>query len=367
MNKKNILIPIGICLICLGTILTIVTINFKKEKKRNSNYSKDSIIIRYYPSYNIATAEAINSIKPFVDEVRIELKGEEKAKVLEFVSNVKQTDFNFDECDCVYMVDQYEIIVNDKDKYSMGNEFGKKDDITFEIPKEIDEYISNIISDYVKKNIYKSITANKITIEIDGEKIELEDQNDIDNILEYKYFEVHEKEDYKKYDGGPRGIIELDDTKIYLYGNINYISNGNNSTYAIFNNSKGDDLITTAKRILNNNNMNIKEKLKTNTIEIEYKNNKYSIDDEEKIEEIYNEITDFTYSRYNYLEGMSEDTSFTSDDIKVIINDCRFYIPGNSSWGSRFFVDEDGSLYDVGELINSSFEKYVKEAINYDE
>ena len=368
MNKKNILIPIGICLICLGFILTLITMHFKNEKKLNSNYNKDSIIIRYYPSYNIATAEAINSKKTFIDEVKIELSGKKKEKVSKFLSSIKTFKEDLSSCDdCLYMTDQYEIIANKK-KYSMGDEYGVLEDKYFKISEEFNNYMTNIISDYNNKNVYKTINAKKVELKIDNEVLELDDQVDIERILNYKYIIVHEDEDYKIYDGGPKGIITLDNnTKIYLYGKICYISSKELSTYVIFENRDYKDLIETAKELINNNKMNLKEKLKTDNIKIDYKNNTYNITDKDKIEKIYKEIIYFRYSNYNYLRSMTEENLNNEDNIKISINKCRYYIPIDPSYGSRFFVDENGTLYDVGELMNSYFEKTIKEDVNYEE
>lgn len=63
---------------------------------------------------------------------------------------------------------------------------------------------------------------------------------------------------------------------------------------------------------------------------------------------------------------MSED-SFDENDIKIYVNNIKYIIPGDSGYGSRFYVDEYGKLYDVSGLHNSNLEKYFKELVNYDE
>ena len=63
---------------------------------------------------------------------------------------------------------------------------------------------------------------------------------------------------------------------------------------------------------------------------------------------------------------MSE-SDFDDNDIKIYVNTAKYIIPGDIGYGSRFYVDEDGKLYDVSGLENNELEKYFKELVNYDE
>lgn len=362
-----IILLLVVCLLTNNLLNKKDTIKPTPIEKENTNYIfKDKInkvSIRYFPGYNIGSAEAINREEVFVDEVSFELTGDLKEEAIRFFSKATPTTFNFHDCNCKYAVDYYEIYLNDNIKVSMGDEFGMYKKELFDIPKTFTNSIRNTMNKYNNENIYKNITGNKATIEIDNKKTEL-DEVELEKLLKYKYFEVHSKEDYHTYDGGPKGVIYLDDIKIYLYGNISYISNGSNSTYAIFTSNNKKDLDDFVKILIDNKNLDIKNKIKTDNIKIEYKNKKYNIDDKETIDKIYSELIELNYGKYNYLENISE-KDFTNDDIKVIINNCKYYIPGSVNWGSRFFVDENNDIYDVSELSNTFTEKYIKKLINY--
>ena len=156
--------------------------------------------------------------------------------------------------------------------------------------------------------------------------------------------------------------------KIYLYGSIiGYIESDNINSFVYLVSPNKMDLYDFINTIDYNKEMNLKSLLDVNVIKINYKNNTYEIKDKDKIEEITKELLYLKYSRPSYIFGMSEDTSFNSNDIKVIFDKSRYYIPGDKNWGSRFFVSDNDIMYDVLNLTSSKMEKYVKELINYNE
>ncbi|MBR4177858.1 MAG: hypothetical protein IKR57_00750 [Bacilli bacterium] len=365
MKKRIIMIAIIIILI-IG-ILAILYFNNRGEHIDNIN----KITIKFYPGYNIATAEGINDITKngnYVDEVRFDLTGEDFKKAKKFFSNIKQTNFDFETCDCVYMMDEYEVYLNDNIKISMGDEFGIKDDITFEIPEDFSDFMYNLILNYSDKNIYKSLISNTLSINKDGVITEITDKNEIDTILHYKYFIVNNHEDFTSYDKGPQVTLILDNnTKVYLYGGImGYIESPEENTFIVFLENK-ISIYKYIENIFENRKLNLKVKLNVDVIKVEYKENTYEITDKNKIEEITKELLTFRHYRPNYILNMKEETSVSKEDIKIIFNNCRYYILGNKHYGNRYFVDENNVMYDVEGLISSNTEKYIKELVNYKE
>lgn len=101
-------------------------------------------------------------------------------------------------------------------------------------------------------------------------------------------------------------------------------------------------------------------------IKVTYKSKEYIIEDQNKIEELLKAFKNLGYRDYNYLKSMSE-SDFDDNDIKIYVNNTKYIIPGDVGYGSRFFGDEDGKLYDVSGLGNNELEKYFRELVNWEE
>ena len=174
MNKKNIIL-IGVCVILIVFCLAVVY----HLKGNDYNTEIKKIYIKYYPGYNIATAEGLNEINQngnYIDEVRIELTGEDFKKAEKFFSNIKPTTYDCSLFNCVHMMDAYEVYLNDNIKISMGDEFGFTPEFTFDITPEFNEFMTNIINDYSNKNIYKTISSENVSFVLNGSTYKVEDK-----------------------------------------------------------------------------------------------------------------------------------------------------------------------------------------------
>lgn len=372
MKKGIILTIIGVILL-MGCL--VIHYLYSDQNKSIIDVRIKDIEIDYYPGYNIATAEAINDLNKngnFVDEIKIKVTGDDFDNLSKLISELKVTDYDFSSCNCAYIMDEYLIVVNDEYTLSLGNEFGlyssSLDNKIFSVPKELDELISKKMNEYNNENLYKELKFTNAYIEENNSKIELSEE--LNKLKEYKYFLVNENDDYLNYDGGYKYIIVLDDnTKIYIYNsNIAYIDIPNElSSFVMFTSSNKTSIDRFVKNTVQNRKLDLSNKLKTNIIKVEYNDNNYNITDTNTINDAIEELKYLSYNNFPYLDNMTEESIINSGVIKIIINDCKYYIPTSVGIGNRYFIDKDGIIYDVGELTNTKFEKYVKELVGYKE
>lgn len=211
--------------------------------------------------------------------------------------------------------------------------------------------------------LFKSINSEKITIISDNEKLEVTDVEQLKEFSNYKYYVINASDEEFK-DEKVAYTLDLNNgTKINVYfasvlSSI-YYSNGSHE-YIYTGNL--EDLV---EKIFKNS----KVKMDTNNVDkikVTYKNKEYVIDDQNKVAELLKNFKNLEYRDYNYLKSMSE-LDFDDNDIKIYVNKGEYIIPGDIGYGSRFYVDENGKLYDISGLDNNNLEKYFKELVNYDE
>ncbi len=144
MEKKNIkygvILIVGV-FVCAGLFMNYIKngINVKKIEK---------VTIKYYPGYNISTAEGLNSVKYVVDPVSFELNNQDRETAIKFLSKIKPTKFNFKKCKCVYIMDEYEIYLNDTIKISIGEQYGTTDKFIFDVKEDFYNFIVEITEKY---------------------------------------------------------------------------------------------------------------------------------------------------------------------------------------------------------------------------
>ena len=256
-EKKIIILMISLfcLLIVLGITYNIIDSNIIKDVENNTTSESeeylikdkiDSITIKYYPNYNIGSAEAINSVnnETFIDPIYIKLDGENKKKYYDFLSRLKETKYDFKSSDVLYVLDYYQIIVNDNIIISMGYEFGYVNDTTFDVPRDIKELTDSIIEEYNEKYLYKSFEYKTGSYKLKEDKKYIDfNEEQLNHLSKFKYYYVHDNEDYNTYDGGYKYTLKLDDLLIYLYsGNIAYMKNVNEESYIIIESKDKEEL-----------------------------------------------------------------------------------------------------------------------------
>ena len=331
------------------------------------NQEIKSIVIKYYEGYNIATGDAISDTIPLntiklkdndFKEISDLIKALTKVKISE--NNEEYGHLRYD-----YICDYYKLEINDSFNILIGDKYGitEQDKEYFEVPEDLFNKVLEIVKKYNEENVYKSINSEKITIISDNEKLEVTDVEQLKEFSNYKYYVINASDEEFK-DEKVAYTLDLNNgTKINVYfasvlssiyysdGSHEYIYTGNLEDFVekIFKNSK-------VKMDTNN----------VDKIKVTYKNKEYVIDDQNKVAELLKNFKNLEYRDYNYLKSMSE-SDFDDNDIKIYVNKGEYIIPGDIGYGSRFYVDENGKLYDISGLDNNNLEKYFKELVNYDE
>ena len=190
-SLKKIVVVIALIVLLLGVTLLF---SLKKTSIKGSIINEDieKISIKYYPFYNIATAESFNELEEtgnYIDPVEFDLNSDDLKKVSAIINGLKETDFDFESCNCFYMMDMYELVLNDKYVLSMGDEFGflkENSEIIFDVPNDLKNIIDKIMLDYNEEKLYKKISSKKISVDIDNNVLNIKDQNAIDTINKYK-------------------------------------------------------------------------------------------------------------------------------------------------------------------------------------
>lgn len=332
------------------------------------NHEIQSIVIKYYEGYNIATGDAISDTIPLNT---IELKDKdltEMSNLIKTLTKVKisKNSEEYGHMQYDHICDYYKIEINDDVILLIGDEYGilEQNSAYFKVPEDLFNKVLEIVKKYNEENVYKSISSEKVTIISDNEKLEVTDAEQLKEISSCQYYAIiASNEEFK--DEKVAYTLDLNSgTKIDVYfasvlsciyypdGSHEYIYTGN--------------LEDVVKKIFENS----KVKMNTGNVEkikVTYKNKEYIIDDENKIAEILKDFKNLEYRDYNYLESMSE-SDFDDNDIKIYVNNSKYIISGgNIGYASRFYIDEDGKLYDIAGLGDNGLEKYFKELVNYDE
>lgn len=379
--KTAIIILCIIAILIIGIVIVIKCV-VKEDKTFSSNpnssgidqtdeegnyiYNEEikSITIKYYEGYNIATGDIISDTIPLNT---INLKSDdlnEVSKLIKVLTKVKYSkdDEIYSHIQYDYMCDNYELEINGNFIIYIGDQYGIVDEKNdyFKVPEELYNKISKIIQNYNEENLYKKINSTKITIISEQKKFEVTDGEQLSQLSNYQYYVINASDKDFETEEIAYTLDLNDGRKIDIYfasvlsciyyenGTHEYIYTGNLENYV--------------EKIFENSNV----KLNTNTVTsiiVTYKNKEYIIDNKDKISEILKEFKNLKYNDYDYLNSMSE-ANFDENDIKICVNNSKYIIPGNSSWGSRFYIDEDGKLYDVSGLYN--LEKYFKDLVNYD-
>ena len=369
-NKQiKISLKTAIIMVCIIIIFIIGIIAiFKYSISRNYIYNEEieSIVIKYYEGYNIATGNIISDTIPLN---QIELEINDLKEVSNLINNLTKVEYSKDDemyghMQYDYICDYYKLEINDIFTIYIGDQYGivEGNNDYFKVPEALYKKVLEIVQKYNEKNVYKKINSEKISIIFNEEIFEVTDEQQLRELSNYQYYIINASDDDFKTEKIAYTLDLSDGRKIDIYfasvlsciyygnGTHEYIYTGNLENYVekIFENSK-------VKMSTNN----------VNKIIVTYKNKEYVIDNQDKIEELLNEFKNLKYNDYNYLNSMSE-SSFDENDIKIYVNNSKYIIPGNSSWGSRFYIDEDGKLYDVSGLYNNNLETYFRELVNYD-
>lgn len=353
-----------VCIIVIFTIGIIAIINYflKKDIDGNYIYNKKigNIVIEYYEGYNLGTGDAISDKVPLN---KIKLSSNDLKEISSLINNLTKVEYSEDSEDYGhmqydYMCDNYKLVINYTFNIYIGEQYGKDEKNNyFKVPEGLYNKVLEIVQNYNENNLYKKINSKKITIISNQGVLEVTDEDQLNELSNYQYYVINSSDDFLK-DEKIAYTLDLSDGRtidIYYASVLSCIHYKNGSYEYVYTGNLEEDV----DRIFKNS------KVKINTsnvvsITVTYKGKQYIIDNQNKIEELLKEFKNLEYNDYNYT-----DYTIDENDIIIYVNNSKYIIPGNSSFGSRVYIDEDGKIYDVSGLYNSNLEAYFKELVKY--
>jgi len=196
----------------------------EKEHREGLVYNKkiNSITIKYYNGYNIATGDAISDTIP---AFKVDLKGKDLEKASKLVKSLTyyktpEEDGCENSENCLNTIfDNYELIVNNEFSLYLDKEYGFVTEPydTFKVPEELYKMVSNKVEENNKKNVYKQLNSKKLSIFHGNERYEVKDMAYVEELSKHDYYKINAKdEDFK--DETVEYILDLGDGRtIELY------------------------------------------------------------------------------------------------------------------------------------------------------
>ncbi len=160
----------------------------------------ESVQVRYYIGYNVATGDAISDTIPCHTVLAT---GDELAKMSEILPDLLAIRANpaseeYSHMMYDHLMDEYELIINGDLALEIGREYGytvSGGDV-FRVPSELFEIIESIAEEYNKNNVYQTLDTDKLTItSMKGKEMEITDQDQLDDLLSIIYYPINADDD----------------------------------------------------------------------------------------------------------------------------------------------------------------------------
>ena len=157
----------------------------------------ESVSIRYYIGYNIASGDAISDVIPCCT---VEVNGEELAKLAEILPELTKVTVDPDSEEYSHIIfdhimDYYELTVNDDlvllidDEYGRG---GSSFEDVFAVPAELYDTVESIAEEYNEKNVYSTLDADQVTVtNMEGKELEITDPDQLEMLRSFKYYTIN--------------------------------------------------------------------------------------------------------------------------------------------------------------------------------
>lgn len=371
-----ILIPVVIILLIAAVVaLVILTkdMQAKEEAKPETSqtteiideddyiYTKDieKVVLKYYEGYNMASMERDDN--KLVPENKVELNEKELKVVAPLINSLKEIKVKkgteeYEHIIYDHMVDIYKLEINDDFDLYIGTEYGctEKAEKYFEVPEELALKIKEIADKNSEENLYEKIGGTQFTIIAEDGQLEVTDEDDIKELANFKYYLLNDnqKNDELFADEEISYTLNSDNKKIEIF-NASVISKLYDETKSYI---YCDGLAELVDRIYGNSNVKIVDE-NVDKIIINYKDKEEIVEDKEEIEKLLKAFKRQTYKEYGYTKEMSEE-SFDEKDIKIHVGDTMYIIPDDED--DRYYIDEDGTVYSIGYLLDEEIEKYFE-------
>ena len=160
----------------------------------------ESVQVRYYNGYNIATGDVISDTIPCHTVLAT---GDELAKMSEILPDLLAIRANpgseeYSHLMYDFLKDEYELIINGDLVLEIGREYGYtvSGGDTFRVPSELYEIVESIAEEYNNNNVYSTLDTDRLTItSMKGKEMEITDQDQLDDLLSIIYYPINADDD----------------------------------------------------------------------------------------------------------------------------------------------------------------------------
>ena len=154
----------------------------------------ESVIIRYYIGYNIATGDVISDSIPCY---QIEVTGEDLETLATLIGGASK--ISADPYERIeYCLDDYELTVNDDIVLMIGDKRGLEaaSAEVFEVPSELYEIVERIVQENNEKNVYQILGGDQISVtNPDGKVWDIEEEDQLEEIRSTQYYAINLSDD----------------------------------------------------------------------------------------------------------------------------------------------------------------------------
>lgn len=329
------------------------------------NLEINSMTISFYNGYNYSTAAAINESGSMnLEEYTINLEADQIERVQSTLSAIEV--FPYEEYDCLVAVpDYYKICINDSLEIlsSSYRYIAVEEPLIMFNADDFIQVINDICDEYLEANVsIKPFDEGIDFIICNGESIEINSEL-LDTLNQFTFTEADIKGKYEEY-GTVESTIALTNGAVLLLfqgdDKFGYIDGRDYNCFVMMKKYKSYSLPEYLKNVSNNRSRNLGAsdnaivKLSYNGKEID------AIDalSSEMIEEIIEESKIMNYAKYDWLNKDYE----IEESVCIDIENGRFYMPIDKTYGNRYYVDNEGNKYLVisfgGEIESLIFEAF---------
>ena len=209
---------------------------------------ENSLIIKYYIGYNVASGDAISDTIPVN---LITITGDDYDEIIGYINNLEEDVSTCDpnlKTDCLDAIwDEYNILLpNDKILNFGKNGCSYKDEDTkYKTPDDLYNKINKISNEYNEKNVFKKINSKSIIIkDSNNNEYNITNKEQLDLLSNYNYYYINDKDSNYKDEKIAYTLI-LDDgssIEVYYASVLSRINFNNNTHKYIYTGELEDEL-----------------------------------------------------------------------------------------------------------------------------
>ena len=152
-----------------------------------------SVSIRYYIGYNIASGDIIKDSIPCYT---VELTDDKLARAADMLCGLSKipADKDPEEYGNIIFMDYYELKINDDVTLQIGDEYGtvSSSNVIFEVPEGLFELVEQAAEAYNEENVYKYLTSDQMTVtDKDGNSSDVTDEEQLKKMQSIPYYDIN--------------------------------------------------------------------------------------------------------------------------------------------------------------------------------